>query len=259
VRRPGDAKVAAEGKAIDALSQFELAPVLGAFGSSVNFSQSNAHMLLAGGIITALLMYGMAARAIVPGRLQALAESSYEFIHDLVVNQVGEEGKRFFPFVFTLFMFVLVGNMLGLLPYAFTFTSHIAVTLALAMIVFVLITVVALMLHGKKFFGYFFPEGAPIWLAPIIVPVEIVSYLSRPVSLSIRLFANMVAGHVMLKVFATFIVMLGGLGTIGIFAASLPLAVIVALFAFEVMVAFLQAYVFAILTSIYLHDAVHLH
>jgi len=251
--------VAAEGKAIDALSQFELTPVLGIVGSSVGFSQSNAHMLLAAGLVTALLMFGMAARAVVPGRLQSLAESSYEFIHDLVVNQVGEEGKRFFPFVFTLFMFVLFGNMLGLLPYSFTFTSHIAVTLALAMIVFVLITVVALVLHGRKFFGYFFPEGAPLALAPIIIPVEVVSYLSRPVSLSIRLFANMVAGHVMLKVFATFVVLLGGLGAVGPFVAVLPLGVNIALVGFEVLVAFLQAYVFAILTSIYLHDAVHLH
>jgi len=156
-------------------------------------------------------------------------------------------------------MFVLFGNLLGLLPYAFTFTSHIAVTLALAMIVFVLTTAVALILHGKKFFGYFFPEGAPLWLAPLIVPVEIVTYLSRPVSLSIRLFANMVAGHVMLKVFATFIVLLGGFGVVGPFIAVMPLAVNVALIGFEVLVAFLQAYVFTILTCIYLHDAVHLH
>jgi F-type H+-transporting ATPase subunit a len=251
--------VAAEEKTIDALSQFELTPVLGAVGSAVGFSQSNAHMLLAGVLITTLLVIGMAPRAVVPGRLQALAESAYEFVHDLVVGQVGDEGKRFFPFVFTLFMFVLFGNLLGLLPYAFTYTSHIAVTFGLAAIVFVLITVVALTIHGTKFFGYFFPEGAPIWLAPIIVPVEIVSYLSRPVSLSIRLFANMVAGHVMLKVFATFVVLLGSLGAIGPVVAILPLSVNVALVGFEVLVAFLQAYVFAILTSIYLHDAVHLH
>jgi len=251
--------VAAEGKTIDALSQFELTPVLGAVGSAVGFSQSNAHMLLAGVLVTALLVFGMAPRAVVPGRLQALAESAYEFVQDLVVGQVGDEGKRFFPFVFTLFMFILFGNLLGLLPYAFTYTSHIAVTFGLAAIVFVLITVVALAIHGMKFFSYFFPEGAPIWLAPIIVPVEIVSYLSRPVSLSIRLFANMVAGHVMLKVFATFVVLLGSLGAIGPFVAILPLSVNVALVGFEVLVAFLQAYVFAILTSIYLHDAVHLH
>lgn len=259
MRRPGESRVAAEGKTIDALSQFELATVLGPIGSSVGFSQSNAYMLLAAGLITALIMFGMSARAVVPGRLQSLTESSYEFVHGLVRGQVGDEGKRFFPFVFTLFMFVLFGNLLGLLPYSFTFTSHIAVTFALAAIVFVLITAVALTLHGRKFFGYFFPEGAPIWLAPIIIPVEIVSYLSRPVSLSIRLFANMVAGHVMLKVFATFIVLLGGLGAVGPFVAVLPLGVNIALVGFEVLVAFLQAYVFAILTSIYLHDAVHLH
>jgi F-type H+-transporting ATPase subunit a len=251
--------LAVEGKTIDALSQFELKTVFGIFGQSVGFTQSAAHMLLAAGLITALVMYGMRQRAVVPGRLQALTESAYEFVQNLVVGQVGEEGKRFFPFVFTLFMFVLFGNMLGMLPYAFTYTSHILVTFGLALIVFVLITVVALMLHGKKFFGYFFPGGAPVWLAPIIIPVEIVSYLSRPVSLSIRLFANMVAGHVMLKVFATFVVLLGGLGAIGPFVAILPLSVNVALVGFEFLVAFLQAYVFAILTSIYLHDAVHLH
>jgi len=251
--------VAAEGKTIDALSQFELTPVLGIVGDAVGFSQSNAHMLLAIGLITALMMYGMAQRAIVPGRLQAMAESAYEFVHNLVTEQIGDEGRRFFPFVFSLFMFILFGNLLGLFPYAFTFTSHIAVTFGLAAVVFVLITVVALAIHGTKFFGYFFPEGAPVWLAPIIVPVEIVSYLSRPVSLSIRLFANMVAGHVMLKVFATFVILLGGLGVIGPFVAALPLALNIALVGFELLVAFLQAYVFAILTCIYLHDAVHLH
>jgi F-type H+-transporting ATPase subunit a len=251
--------LAVEGKTIDALSQFELKTVLGPIGQAVGFTQSTAHMALAAGLITLLVMFGMASRAVVPGRLQSLTESAYEFVHGIVTAQVGDEGKRFFPFVFTLFMFVLFGNMLGLLPYAFTYTSHIAVTFTLAAIVFVLITVVALALHGKKFFGYFFPEGAPLWLAPIIIPVEVVSYLSRPISLSIRLFANMVAGHVMLKVFATFIVLLGGLGAVGPFVAVLPLTVNVALVGFEILVAFLQAYVFAILTSIYLHDAVHLH
>jgi F-type H+-transporting ATPase subunit a len=251
--------LAVEGKTIDALSQFELKTVLGPIGNAVGFTQSTAHMLLAAGLITLLMMYGMSRRAVVPGRLQSLTESTYEFVQGIVIGQVGDEGKRFFPFVFTLFMFILFGNMMGLFPYAFTYTSHIAVTFGLAAIVFVVITVVALSIHGKKFFGYFFPEGAPLWLAPIIIPVEIVSYLSRPISLSIRLFANMVAGHVMLKVFATFIVLLGGLGAVGPFVAVLPLTVNVALVGFEILVAFLQAYVFAILTSIYLHDAVHLH
>ncbi len=252
--------MAAEGNAIDALSQFELSPILGPVGAAVGFSQSNVFMLLALGLTMALLIYGMRPRAIVPGRLQSLAETSYEFIHELITGQVGDEGKKFFPFVFTLFMFILFGNMLGMLPYAFTFTSHITITFALAAIVFVLVTVVALMYHGMHFFSYFFPEGAPKALAPLIIPIEVISYLSRLISLPVRLFANMVAGHVMLKVFATFVVMIGGAaGVFGIFGAALPLAVNVALIGFEFLVAFLQAYVFAILTSIYLHDAVHLH
>jgi F-type H+-transporting ATPase subunit a len=251
--------VAAEGKTIDALSQFELTHAFGPIGAAVNFTQSNAHMLAAAVVIVAVMAMGIAPRAVVPGRLQSLAEMFYEFLENLVTGQVGHEGKRYFPFVFTLFMFVLFGNVIGLLPFAFTYTSHIAVTFALAAIVFLVTTIVALALHGKKFFGYFFPEGAPLWLAPIIVPVEVVSYLSRPISLSVRLFANMVAGHVLLKVFATFVVLLGGLGAIGPVVAVLPLGVNVLLIGFELLVAFLQAYVFAILTSIYLHDAVHLH
>ena len=245
---------------MDALSQFELLPVLGPLGDAIGFTQSTAHMLLAVGLITALMMLGTRARAIVPGRMQTLAESSYEFVQGLVVNQIGEEGRRFFPFIFSLFMFVLFGNMLGLLPYAFTFTSHIAVTFALAVVVILLVTIVAIAIHGTKFFGYFFPEGAPKALAPLIVPIEVISYLSRPVSLSVRLFANMVAGHVMLKVFATFVVLIGSsAGLLGILGATLPMAINVALIGFEILVAFLQAYVFAILTCIYLHDAVHLH
>jgi F-type H+-transporting ATPase subunit a len=251
--------VAKEGKTIDALSQFELTPFLGGFGQDIGFSQSNAFMLLALGLITFFIMAAAARGALVPGRLQSLGEASYEFIHGMVTEQIGDEGKKYFPFVFAIFMFVLFGNLLGLLPYAFTFTSHIAVTLTLALIVFVTVTVIALMRHGMHFFSYFFPEGAPVWLAPIIIPVEVISYFSRVVSLSVRLFANMVAGHVMLKVFATFVVLLGGLGAVGPFVAILPLSVNIALVGFEFLVAFLQAYVFAILTSIYLHDAVHLH
>lgn len=251
--------MAKEGKTIDALSQFELSPFLGGFGQAIGFSQSNAFMLLALGLITLFIMAAAARGEMIPGRLQSLGEASYEFIHGMVTEQVGDEGKKYFPFVFAIFMFVLFGNLLGMLPYAFTFTSHIAVTLTLAVIVFVTVTVIALMRHGMHFFSYFFPEGAPVWLAPIIIPVEVISYFSRVVSLSVRLFANMVAGHVMLKVFATFVVLLGGLGAVGPFMAILPLSVNIALVGFEFLVAFLQAYVFAILTSIYLHDAVHLH
>ncbi len=251
--------MAAEGKTIDALSQFELSPVLGVFGDAVSFSQSNLFMVVAVAA-TWWLMKATADRgALVPGRLQSLGELAYEFIAGMVREQVGDEGKKYFPFVFSIFMFVLFGNMLGMLPYAFTFTSHIAVTLTLALVVFVVVTLIALQRHGMHFFTYFFPEGAPTWLAPIIIPVEVISYFSRVVSLSVRLFANMVAGHVMLKVFATFVVLLGGLGAVGPFVAAMPLAVNIALVGFEFLVAFLQAYVFAILTSIYLHDAVHLH
>ncbi len=245
---------------IDAMGQFKLHTVLGPIGGSVNFTQSNLMMVIAGVLLLALLYVGARPRAVVPGRMQALAELCYDFVYGLCTEQIGEEGKRFFPFIFTLFFFILFGNVLGLFPFSFTFTSHIAVTAALAILVIVLSTGVALAMHGLHFFSYFFPKGAPKLLAPIIVPVEILSYLSRPVSLSIRLFANMVAGHVIYEVFATFMIMLAaGLGVVGYFAAVGPLVLNVLMTAFELLVAFLQAYVFAILTCIYLHDAVHLH
>jgi len=244
---------------IDALGQFTLHPMFGAVGGSVGFTQANMLMVLGAALVLALLYYGAKPRAVVPGRLQAAAELSYDFVHSMAVDQIGPEGKRYFPFIFALFFFVLMGNLLGLVPYSFTYTSHIAVTAALALLVIVFVTVVALAEHGLKFFTYFFPDGAPVFLAPLIVPIEIISYLSRPVSLSIRLFANMVAGHVMFAVFATFVVMLGGAGALGIAGAIGPLAINVVLMGFELLVAALQAYVFAILTCIYLHDAVHLH
>lgn len=250
--------MAAEGK-MDALSQFELHTALGGLGRSVNFTNSNLMMLLGGGLIIGLLYYGMKPRAVVPGRLQSIAEISYTGLLSMTESSIGPEGRRFFPFVFTLFFFVLMGNMLGLLPYSFTYTSHIAVTFGLALLVIVVVTAVALRIHGMHFFSYFFPEGAPKLLAPLIIPIEVISYLSRPVSLSIRLFANMVAGHVMFEVFATFIVLLGGAGVLGASIGILPLVLNVVLVGFELLVAALQAYVFAILTCIYLHDAVHLH
>ena len=244
---------------IDALSQFKLHHGWGLIGKSVNFTQANAWMVAGGAIVLFMLVYGMRGRAIVPGRLQSAAEMSYGFIEKMCLDQIGEEGRRFFPFIFTLFFFVLMGNLLGLVPFSFTYTSHIAVTAALAVMVIVLVTIVALAKHGLHFFTYFFPAGAPVFLAPLIVPIEIISYLSRPVSLSIRLFANMVAGHVMFEVFATFILMLSAAGVLGTIGAIGPLAINVLLVGFELLVAFLQAYVFAILTCIYLHDAVHLH
>ncbi len=251
--------MAGEAHTIDALGQFKLHTALGPIGASVNFSQSNLMMVVAGVLVLALMYFGAKPRAVVPGRLQAAAELAYDFIHKMCVDQIGEEGKRFFPFVFTLFFFVLFGNLLGLLPFSFAYTSHIAVTAALALTVIVLVTVVALSIHGMHFFTYFWPHGAPKALAPIIIPVEVISYLSRPVSLSIRLFANMVAGHVMFEVFASFMIMMAGAGAIGYVGAVGPLALNVVLMGFELLVAFLQAYVFAVLTCIYLHDAVHLH
>ena len=250
--------MAAEGK-IDALGQFELHTALGGVGRSVNFTNSNLMMLIAGAMSMGLVYYGMRPRAVVPGRLQSLAEISYSGLLSMAESSIGPEGRRFFPFIFTLFFFVLMGNMLGLLPYSFTYTSHIAVTAGLAVMVIVIVTVVALRIHGLHFFSYFFPEGAPKLLAPLIIPIEVISYLSRPVSLSIRLFANMVAGHVMFEVFATFIVLLGGAGVVGAGLGIVPMALNVVLVGFELLVAALQAYVFAILTCIYLHDAVHLH
>jgi len=251
--------LAAEPSKIDALGQFELHTWFGALGRSVNFTNANFMMLLGGGLVLSLMYYGMKPRAIVPGRLQAAAELSYTSMMDMTVGTIGTEGKRFFPFIFTLFFFVLMGNLLGLLPFSFTYTSHIAVTFGLALMVIVVVTAVALKIHGLHFFSYFFPEGAPKLLAPLIIPIEVISYLSRPVSLSIRLFANMVAGHVMFEVFATFVVLLAGAGILGTAAGILPMAINVVLVGFELLVAALQAYVFAILTCIYLHDAVHLH
>ena len=232
---------------------------MGPIGASVNFTQSNMMMVIAGLLTLALLWVGMRPRAMVPGRLQAAAELAYEFILSMCTETIGPEGRRFFPFVFSLFFFILFGNLMGVFPYAFTFTSHIAVTLALSLLVFILVTVVALKEHGVHFFSYFVPAGVPKVLIPLMVLIEVISYLSRIISLSVRLFANMMAGHVMLEVFGAFIVMLGAAGAIGWIPAALSLSVNTALIGFELLVATLQAYVFAVLTCIYLHDAVHLH
>jgi len=252
--------VAAEsGGSIDALSQFKLHPVLGPLGTELHFTQSNLMMVIVGVLVMALLWFGARPRAMVPGRLQSAAEMAYETVMSMCVDTIGPEGKAFFPFVFTLFFFILFGNLLGVWTYDFTFTSHIAVTLALTLVVFILTTVVALQRHGLHFFSYFMPAGVPVALAPLLVPIEVLSYFSRIISLSVRLFANMMAGHVMLEVFGAFVVMLGGAGLLYVLPAGLAFTVNVALIGFELLVACLQAYVFAVLTCIYLHDAVHLH
>ena len=237
------------------LEQFEIKPLVPIHigGLDLSFTNSALMMTIAVGATTVFLLSGAAAGRAIPGRWQSMAEMAYEFVAGMVRDNIGSEGRQYFPFVFSLFMFILFGNMIGMIPYGFTFTSHIIVTFGLAAIVFVLITVVGLVRHGTHFFSYFMPAGVPIWMAPLIVPIEIISYLSRPISLSVRLFANMMAGHTMLKVFAGFTVALGLLG------GWIPLIVNVALTGFEVLVAVLQAYVFTILTCLYLHDAVHLH
>lgn len=218
----------------------------------ISYTNSALLMTIAVALITLLLVVGTRRRAIVPTRLQSVAEMSYEFIAGMVDENIGHDGIEFFPLVFSIFMFILFGNVLGLIPYSFTFTSHIIVTFALAIFVFFLATLVAFARHGIHFFSFFFPPGAPVFMAPVLVPIEIVSYLSRPVSLSIRLFANMMAGHTMMAVFAGFTITLGVFG-------FMPIAINVAMFALEVIVTALQAYVFTILTCLYLRDAVHLH
>ncbi len=248
--------MAAGQNSVDALSQFRLHPVLGSLGTELHVSQSVLYMLLASALILLFLYVGMRPRAVVPGRFQAAAELAYEFIYTMASDQIGHAGRRFFPFVFTLFFFILVGNYVGLIPGAFTFTSQIAVTVALALTVFVLVIVVALVSQGLGFFKHFMPEGAPVAMAPLLVPIEILTFLSRPVSLSIRLFANMVAGHVMFEMFAAFTIMLGGLHLVGPVLGAAPLIVNMALMALELLVGALQAYVFAILTCIYLREAV---
>ena len=247
--------------AADPIHQFQIVdlfPVAKIGNVEIAFTNSAAFMMLAVVGLTAFLVGATAKRSLVPSRLQSAAELSYEFVATTIRSTAGAEGMKFFPFVFSIFMFVLTLNMLGLIPYAFTVTSHIIVTAALAITVFLTVLIYGLWRHGLHFFNLFVPKGVPIYILPLIVGIEILSFLSRPVSHSVRLFANMLAGHITLKVFAGFIILLGGsLGAIGWVGSMLPFAMVVVLFALETLVAFLQAYVFAILTCIYLNDAIH--
>lgn len=205
----------------------------------------------------AFLFLTTSSRGLVPSRMQSVSEMAYEFIASMLRDAAGTQGMRFFPFVFSLFMFVLVANLLGMFPYFFTVTSHIIVTFALALLVIGTVVVYGLMKHGLGFLKLFVPEGIPGPLVPLVVLIEVISFLSRPISLSVRLFANMLAGHITLKVFAGFVTSLSALGALGIGGAILPLAMAVALTGLEFLVAFLQAYVFAVLTCMYLNDALH--
>jgi F-type H+-transporting ATPase subunit a len=237
------------------LEQFKIEPLiklpkLG--GVDISYTNSALWMTIAVALVVLFLVLGMRQRALVPGRWQSLAEMFYEFVSNMLTEQAGSAGKPFFPFVFTLFMFILAGNLLGMVPYSFTFTSHIIVTFGLAFVVFIGVTVIGFMKHGVHFLSFFVPKGVPAVMLILLVPIEILSYLIRPVSLSIRLFANMMAGHTMLKVFAGFVI---GLGVLGGWA---PLALNVVLTGFEILVCFLQTYVFAVLTCIYLNDALHM-
>lgn len=242
------------------IEQFEIKKlaVLGHVGGhEIAFTNSTLFMVLALAVITGFFLLATSRRAVIPGRMQSIAELGYSFVADTVQGSMGEEGMKFFPLVFSLFLFVLTCNLLGMVPGFFTVTSHVIVTFALAALVIGTVVVYGVLKHGLHFFGLFVPSGVPTLLLPFIVLIEIVSFLSRPISLALRLFANMLAGHIALKVFASFVVALGSLGAIGVLGAVLPLSMIAALTALEFLVAFLQAYVFAVLTCIYLNDALH--
>jgi F-type H+-transporting ATPase subunit a len=240
------------------MEQFELNELLpiNVGGLDLSFTNSALWMLIAVGAIALLFISATRSQRLVPTRMQALAEMLYGVVANMVRDNVGHEGRRYFPFILTLFLFVLFGNLLGLIPYSFAYTSHLAVTFTMAAVIFVAVTVIGIVRHGAHFGRLFFPEGAPLWTAVILVPIELVSYLSRPISLSVRLFANMTVGHVLLKVIAGFVV---GLGAFAVVPGVVPFAGLVAITLLEFLVAIIQAYVFAILACIYLHDAIHLH
>jgi len=246
--------MSASGEKHSPLEQFEIIPFshFEFGGIDLAFTNSSLAMVITVAAITIFLTLSVNTRSIIPSRFQLMSELSYNFIAQLLNDTIGDQGKKYFPFVFTLFMFVLIGNMVGMIPYSFTFTSHIIVTFALAAVVFIGVTILGFIKHGLHFFSFFIIPGLPWYMLPILLPIEIISYLSRPISLSVRLFANMLAGHTLLKVFAGFVLPLGLVGI-------LPLAFIVALTGLEILIAFLQAYVFAILTCLYINDAIHLH
>jgi F-type H+-transporting ATPase subunit a len=241
------------------LEQFKIKPLIDiqAGGLDLSYTNSSLFMTIALVLGSGILILGMSRAAVIPGRMQSIAELMYEFVGNLIRDTIGSEGRKYFPFIFSLFVFILLGNMLGMIPYAFTFTSHIIVTLVLALVVFIGVTILGFAKHGLHFFKFFVPPGVPGPMLLLLVPIEVISYLSRPISLSVRLFANMLAGHTLIKVIAGFVFGLGAV-TFAI-GGILPLALITALTALEILIAFLQAYVFAILTCLYINDALHMH
>jgi F-type H+-transporting ATPase subunit a len=245
---------------VDPIHQFQihnLVPIFTIGKYQIYFTNSALFMLIIIILVSALLIGATAPRAVIPGRLQSVAEMSYEFVANTVRSSAGTEGMRFFPFVFTLFMFVLFANMIGLIPYSFTVTSQLIITSMLALLVFFIVVIYGFWKNGLRFLKLFVPSGVPVYILPAIVVIEVLSFVSRPVSHSVRLFANMLAGHITLQVFAGFVIMLAGFGVLGWLGAALPLLLVIMLTALEFLVAFLQAYVFAILTCIYLNDAIH--
>src|ERR1700712_3705225 len=247
--------------AADPIHQFQITKLftIGHIGGQeIAFTNSSAYMFGTVALVSLLMIGGVAGRQLVPGRIQSVAELSYEFVANMIRSTAGTEGMRFFPLVFSIFMLIAVSNLIGIVPYAFTISSHLIVTVALALMVFFIVLFYGLYRNGLKFFKLFVPSGVPVFVMPIVVPIEVISFLLKPISHSVRLFANMLAGHIALKVFAGFVAMLGvSLGAIGWVGGVLPLALTVALTALELLVACLQAYVFAILTCIYLNDAIH--
>ncbi len=243
---------------MDPIHQFEITKLitLSLFGRDVSFTNSSAFMLIAVLLAATLMILMVNHAAIVPGRLQSLAEIAYEFVANMVREAAGESGMKFFPLVFSLFMFILISNLIGLIPYTFTVTSHIIITASLALLVFSTVVITGFAKNGVGFLKLFVPSGVPIYVLPLVVAIEIISFLSRPISHSVRLFANMLAGHITLQVFAGFVVMLGGAGVWSLLS-PLPFVFMVGLMALELLVAFLQAYVFAMLTCMYINDALH--
>lgn len=241
------------------ISQFDLKKLVDiqAFGLDLSFTNSSLYMLIIVGLTTLFLTASMSGRAIVPGRMQSLAEMSYELVAGMIRSTAGSEGLKYFPLIFSLFFFILFANLIGMFPYAFTVTSHIIVNFVLALIVILAVVGIGLARHGLGFLRLFAPSGIPLWLMPLMIVIEVISFLIRPVTLSVRLFANMLAGHIMLKVFGAFVVMLSGIGAVGILAAIIPFLGTIAVTGLEFIVAFLQAYIFAILSCIYLNDALH--
>lgn len=240
---------------VDPIHQFHINTIVPLGG--YDFTNSSLFMVLTVVVAVGFLMWASSAKAIIPGRAQSIAELSYEFVAKMLKDSAGSQGMRFFPLVFSLFMFVLVSNLFGMVPGFYTVGSQIIVTFALAMLVILTVVIYGISKHGLHFFGLFVPSGVPMVLIPLVTAIEVISFLSRPISLSVRLFANLLAGHITLKVFAGFVFTLGALGPIGYVGAILPLAMAVALTGLEFLVAFLQAYVFAVLTCMYLNDALH--